>query len=138
MKKTILSPLFAFKCPRCREGHLFVQPFSLKNAFNMQDSCEKCRLNYHPEPGFYFGAMFLSYIITAFAFVIASFFLIYVLGIDVDYALILVFLFAGIFFIYFYRLGRSVWLTMNVKYDPEAIKKHTVRQELQKEEDEAV
>ncbi len=95
----------------------------------MQDRCEKCGLNYHPEPGFYFGAMFLSYIITAFTFVIAAFFLIYIVKIDVDYALGLVFLFAAIFFVYFYRLGRSVWLTMNVKYDPNAIEKYAHEQE---------
>ncbi len=124
MKRTILAPIFGFKCPRCREGHMFVQPLSIKNAFNMQDRCEKCGLNYHPEPGFYFGAMFLSYIITAFSFVIAAFFLIYVMKIDVDMALALVVLFAVLFFVYFYRLGRSVWLTMNVKYDPHAIEKN--------------
>ncbi|WP_422361594.1 DUF983 domain-containing protein [Reichenbachiella sp.] len=38
--------------------------FSLKEKwFNLQmhDKCPKCEQTYEPEPGFYFGAMFVSY-----------------------------------------------------------------------------
>lgn len=37
----------------------------------MNDSCEKCAANFDPEPGFYFGAMFVSYAINVAIFISA-------------------------------------------------------------------
>jgi len=59
--------IFNFKCPRCHEGDLFeTETFSFQKSFDMHDKCPHCNLNYMPEPGFYYGAMFISYIFMGF------------------------------------------------------------------------
>src|SRR5262245_31214554 len=52
------------KCPRCREGSVFKHPpFSIHFAA-MNTQCPKCLASFEPEPGFYLGAMFVSYAFT--------------------------------------------------------------------------
>ena len=38
--------------------------FSFKKPFDMYLNCPKCGQKYFPTPGFYYGAMFISYIMT--------------------------------------------------------------------------
>lgn len=50
------------KCPKCHKG----QVFNTKNLFSfkpatMQESCTHCHHNFSKEPGFYWGAMYVSY-----------------------------------------------------------------------------
>ncbi|MFM7153218.1 MAG: DUF983 domain-containing protein, partial [Bacteroidota bacterium] len=53
------------KCPRCHEGDTFeTGSWSFKKSFDMYQRCPKCDLDYFPEPGYYYGSMFISYIWT--------------------------------------------------------------------------
>lgn len=59
----ILSFLAA-KCPRCGHGPVFRRSaFHPWKFVDMHSSCPVCKLNYEPETGFYFGAMYFSYAI---------------------------------------------------------------------------
>jgi hypothetical protein len=50
------------KCPRCQEGDFFVsKPYDLRRAGDIHENCPKCDLKYSKEPGFYYGAMYVSY-----------------------------------------------------------------------------
>jgi uncharacterized protein (DUF983 family) len=50
------------KCPRCRQGQIFAHPASKISKFNkMNERCSHCDLRFEPEPGFYQGAMYVSY-----------------------------------------------------------------------------
>lgn len=61
-KRTSGEALLACKCPRCREGNMFKHSFREKwFSLKMHEKCPKCDQSYEPEPGFYFGAMFVSY-----------------------------------------------------------------------------
>ncbi len=54
--------LLALRCPRCHEGALFSHPAtSLTKFTDMPAACPVCGLSYEPEPGFYFGAMYISF-----------------------------------------------------------------------------
>ena len=56
---------FAFKCPKCAKGDLYpTGTFSFSKPFDMNDNCDHCEQKFFPEPGFYYGAMFISYIFT--------------------------------------------------------------------------
>ncbi|MEO9854002.1 MAG: DUF983 domain-containing protein [Reichenbachiella sp.] len=69
--------LLACKCPRCREGKMF--KYTLKEkwfSMEMYDRCPKCEQTYEPEPGFYYGAMFVSYAFSA-AITLATGFVLY-------------------------------------------------------------
>jgi len=53
------------RCPQCHEGRLF--KFKWWNVFNfsqMEENCSECGMRYEVEPGFFFGAMYISYAIT--------------------------------------------------------------------------
>ncbi|MDG1277227.1 MAG: DUF983 domain-containing protein [Algoriphagus sp.] len=50
------------KCPNCREGNLFEgSKMSFKNLTAINHSCPVCNANLMPEPGFYDGALYISY-----------------------------------------------------------------------------
>jgi len=51
------------KCPRCHEGAFFIyeNAYNMKNFAKMNKSCPVCGQNYEPEPGYYYGAMYVSY-----------------------------------------------------------------------------
>ncbi|MBK6522449.1 MAG: DUF983 domain-containing protein [Sphingobacteriaceae bacterium] len=63
---TIYSMLFN-KCSRCHQGDVFTHknPYDLKNMFSMHKSCEHCNLVYQREPGFFYGAMYVSYALSS-------------------------------------------------------------------------
>jgi uncharacterized protein (DUF983 family) len=115
--------IFSLKCPKCHEGDLFESPtFSFRKPFDMPDHCPVCGQNYLPEPGFYYGAMFISYGFTAwlcFGFV-ALFH--WGLGWSVEASFALLLAVCAFFFVYIFRLARSIWINLMVKYDPQASK----------------
>jgi len=50
------------KCPRCGEGDIFVYPLSKIIKFSeMNALCSQCGAPFEPEPGFYYGSLFVSY-----------------------------------------------------------------------------
>lgn len=52
------------KCPYCHVGDFFISnPYNLKKMGDIHESCELCKCTFNPEPGFYFGAMYVSYAI---------------------------------------------------------------------------
>jgi uncharacterized protein (DUF983 family) len=53
------------KCPQCQSGDMFVYPtHNLKRFYDMYRSCSVCGLEYEIEPGFFWGAMYVSYALT--------------------------------------------------------------------------
>ncbi|MEO9966353.1 MAG: DUF983 domain-containing protein [Reichenbachiella sp.] len=65
-KRSSSEALLTCKCPRCREGEMFKYKLLEKwFSIDMYDKCPNCEQTYEPEPGFYFGAMFVSYAFSA-------------------------------------------------------------------------
>lgn len=122
-KETRLYSAFRLKCPRCHEGDLFVSKhaYDLPNMAKMPESCPTCGQKYWPEPGFYYGAMYVSYALTialsVAVFVLMTLFDVFkiswYLGIN---SLLILILFPPIF-----RLSRAIWFNFFVGYEsPEA------------------
>ncbi len=112
------------KCPRCRQGNLFLDPnpYHLKSTMKMPDSCPVCGQRYELHTGFYFGTGFVSYALTvafsAFTFVLWWF----TLGISIQDNSIFWWLGtnAALLFLLqplFQRLSRSLWITFFVRYN---------------------
>ena len=55
------AALLALRCPRCHRGPLFKHPAASFHFADMYDSCVACEQTYEPEPGFYYGAMYISF-----------------------------------------------------------------------------
>jgi len=113
----IVKSIFQYKCPKCRQGDLYVKPFNLKNPLNMPNACPVCNQKMEPEPGFYFGAMFISYLITAFLFLGVAGVLIIFYKFSVNGAMGVVILIGVLTYLFVLRISRSIWIHFIVKYD---------------------
>lgn len=115
-----IKAMFAMKCPKCHEGDLFDNPssLSLKKPFDMPDNCDVCGQKFEPEPGFYFGSMFVSYIMTAFFSLFVIGICIFVFDLSVNVSLLILVLLMAVLFIWVFRFARSVWINLMVKHDP--------------------
>ncbi|MBR9921371.1 MAG: DUF983 domain-containing protein [Bacteroidetes bacterium] len=124
-KGSKLYSIFAHKCPKCHTGDLFeTGSFSFNKPFEMPDHCPHCSQNYMPEPGFYYGSMFLSYIMSAFFCLFFIMFFHWVLDWSMGASFLLLLAVGGIFFVWFFRFARAVWINININYDPaKAVKK---------------
>ena len=61
-RKSLFMAIKDQKCPRCHRGDLFVtSAFKLSGFYKMHRHCPACEQTFEPEPGFYYGAMFISY-----------------------------------------------------------------------------
>jgi len=56
---TVLRRALALRCPACGTTPLYVR------RFVMQPSCAECGLVYEPEQGFFVGAIYVNYAVTA-------------------------------------------------------------------------
>lgn len=60
-----LTAMANARCPQCHEGRLFKYKWwNLFNFTQMHENCPHCDLRYEVEPGFFFGAMYISYAFT--------------------------------------------------------------------------
>lgn len=64
-QKTGFAAALAGKCPQCRKGDMFQYPLIKFMKFaKMNDNCSNCGLRFEVEPGFFIGAMYISYGVT--------------------------------------------------------------------------
>lgn len=57
--------MLTMQCPACRSKSIYktTNPFNLKNVGAMHEYCPACGSSNRVEPGFYFGAAYVSYIL---------------------------------------------------------------------------
>ncbi len=62
-KKDSLSyAMLNAKCPQCRKGDMFKHKWwSVSKFAQFYQTCTVCNLRFEREPGFFYGAMFVSY-----------------------------------------------------------------------------
>lgn len=60
-----IKNIFTNKCPNCAQGAVFAdKSFYFSLGFpKMNKACSHCGFTFEKEPGFFFGAMFVSYAI---------------------------------------------------------------------------
>lgn len=99
----------------------------------MHKKCTQCGQNFEPEPGFYFGAAYVSYALT-----VALWVALFVALVVFDSLGLISFSFEedplflmgwgiGLLIVLLpllYRLSRSIWISTFVKYDKDAAAKH--------------
>lgn len=60
-RKSALYSIFFNRCPRCREGKMFKSGLYTTKFADMHENCPCCGQAFEPEPGFYYGAMYVSF-----------------------------------------------------------------------------
>ncbi|MBY0471974.1 hypothetical protein K2X30_12480 [bacterium] len=109
MKNRIqLGSVLKARCPSCHKGSV------LSGVITIRPKCTVCNYNFHPEPGFYLGAMMVGFLLTAMVTVPPMVFLKF-MGVDRSILILfpfLEFLFVGTL-IFFY--SRVFWLHLEYR-----------------------
>lgn len=113
----ILRDIFLQKCPQCHEGNLFEtpNPYLLTKVLDMPKECPKCKQHFFLEPGFYFGAMYVSYglsVAASVAFFVVSMFY---LNLSLNMSSVVTGLGLLLILPYEVRLSRAIWLAIFYK-----------------------
>ena len=139
LKGNKLYSIFTFTCPRCHEGKLFKHRRTYAKGFTeLNKKCAVCKEDFEREPGFYFGAAYVSYALT-----VALWVALYVALTVFDLIGLMEFSFFddGILFLVtgvillilllplIYRFSRVIWINFFVKYRKDAIEFNQKREE---------
>ncbi len=120
----IIYSLATNTCPRCHKGKVFESnnPYNYKNGLKMKEQCSCCKLKYEREPGFFFGAMYVSYALTSGLFIV--FYLVDSLWLHLETWLLLTLIITSIIALFpvNFRFGRLIWMNFFTRYNKELYK----------------
>lgn len=93
----------------------------------MPKNCSNCNQDFEIEPGFYYGAMYVSYALTI-ALTVSVFVAMVVLNVfNIKWFLVIDFLVLLIGLPYIFKISRSLWLTIMVKPEKGTIKNNDIK-----------
>ncbi len=115
MKKLINA--WRYLCPRCRKGDLFLKPLELGKPLAMHNNCQVCSQPFEPEPGYYYGAMFLSYIISVFLLLPGALLFVFYFKWSVNATMAFVIFCGALLYIWIMRFSRALWINLMVRFD---------------------
>lgn len=121
-RQTKLYSVFAMKCPRCHTGPLFEHsnPYNFNKLLAMPKNCPVCGQEYFLEPGFYFGAMYVSYGINVGVILPAAAVVYYTMDWGFAAILISLILLQLAIMPLVFRISRALYINLFVHYRPEA------------------
>lgn len=125
MIKDVLYSVIWNKCPKCHKTNVFPESaYNLKGFGNMNDTCICCKERYEKEPGYFFGAMFVSYALTAGWFTLTWAIDSFVFHSETwQYLTFLIITIIGFMPITF-RTSRLIWLNFFIRFDKDACEKN--------------
>lgn len=107
----IVTSVLKEKCPYCHNGDVFEKTNSKFTIPNVKPKCEVCNKKFDGEPGYFFGAMYVSYAI-GIALAVGTFILFkFILQID-SVGIIISSILAVLLLLSFknYKWSRIIWL----------------------------
>lgn len=112
-----LVSILRARCPQCKKGNVFGSKGNLLllQIPKMNARCENCNFKFEKEPGFFFGAMFVSYALAVLQF-IAFFIISYViLKVPLLITFLGIVLVATLCSTVNFRLSRMIWIYLFYK-----------------------
>ncbi|MFK7932269.1 MAG: DUF983 domain-containing protein [Saprospiraceae bacterium] len=109
--------MWNYKCPRCKDSDLFVKPLVLSNPGHMHERCDKCNLDFEPEPGFYFGALIISYGLSSWLLLVPTLVLVLIYDWSVGAGMGVAIAIAILTYLPILRVSRSLYLHLSMRYD---------------------
>lgn len=105
-------------CPVCQSAQVFESPNPYANMFSMPTHCAHCNNKYEIEPGYWFGAMYVSYGFTV-AISVAAFLLVYFVypAAGVWSFIVAISILNLVLAPISFRYSRLVWMNMFQKFD---------------------
>ncbi len=116
---SVLYSILAVKCPRCREGNMFPEGTLYSTKFaNMHPACPCCGQTFEPEPGYYYGAMYVSFAFNVAIFLVAFFVLSQLVQeVTIPMLLGVVAVLVIGFLPIIFRLSRAIWIHIFIRYE---------------------
>ncbi|QRR00597.1 DUF983 domain-containing protein [Dyadobacter sandarakinus] len=113
------------KCPRCGEGDFFITKSAYSLRFDkMHRHCPSCGESLVPEPGFYQGALYMSYAFYVVFMLLYFFVFVAFLRPYLDYFLVTIIPVLILLTPLFYRLARRSWLAIFIAPDTQQVHKN--------------
>ena len=111
-----LSSILKCKCPNCKKEDMFQYPFyNLFKFEKMNEICPNCNLDFKQEPGFYLGALYVSYFISSFILLFSALFIMVFMEKNLTSTLVSMFIIAILILPYTLRISRTLWLLIAQK-----------------------
>lgn len=102
---------------------MFEIPMKISRPLKMNNRCEVCGQKFTPEPGFYYGAMFISYVFIGFFSLGLVGLLVFYFHLSIEVSFSVLFAILAVMFLWNLRFSRSIWIHMVVRYNPKYIPK---------------
>ena len=122
MKKgSKLYSILFLRCPRCQNSPLFQEDANNKGILAMPSRCAACAQSFNLEPGFYWGSMYVGYLVSSFIILSAFAILFFGFSMDIEKAMGIAILFIILLFIPIFRYSRAIWINVFVHFDSKFI-----------------
>ena len=126
----VISSIFKYRCPKCRSTKMFKEPLNIRDPLAMHEACYHCGQRFEPEPGFYYGAMFISYIISAWILLILALIMVFGLGWTLNSVKWIIIGIGLLFFLKTVRLSRSIWIHIVVRFNKDLYDKFQANKDI--------
>ena len=100
------------RCPRCGQGAVF------RGWFRTHEACSHCGATFQREPGFFLGAIYFNYGLTALVSTVAYLVGVFVFHYPPQLTMFAILAFCCLFPLWFFRHARSLWLGFDEYFDP--------------------
>lgn len=128
MLKDALYSVLWNKCSKCHQGDVFItkNPYKLKQFDKMNENCSHCGELFNKEPGYFYGAMYVSYGLMVGWFVFTWVLNTFVVKADTIPYLIFLSVTILLFTPLTFRISRLIWINMFSKFDKSKAKQETL------------
>lgn len=107
------------KCPKCHKGQVFItnNPYDFKKFDKMHQTCSHCGELYEREPGYFYGAMYVSYALMVGWFIITWAINSFIVEAPTVSYLVFLSVTIVLFTTLTFRISRLLWMNLFSKYD---------------------
>lgn len=117
-KGTKLYSIMKMRCPHCHEGKFFkANPYNLKRAGDIHETCSECGERYSLEPGFYYGAMYVAYGLGVLTF-LAGVLITYLINNNASTSVYITVIIGSMVLLgpLYYALSKIIWANLFISY----------------------
>lgn len=118
-KGSKLNSILRGSCPKCQEESMYVDKNMYKPSkiLTMNEECSHCKLEYKIEPGFFYGAMYVSYGV-GIAFAVAAFIISNVFfGSSLKISFVAIVATIILTLPISLRISRNIWINIFINYE---------------------
>lgn len=108
-----IAAILTLRCPRCRQGRVF------RGRLDMNTACPECGLVFEREPGYFTGAMVVSYAIAVVVYGVLVIALWRLVALAVEIALLAAILPFLVAVPAIFRWSRVIWMHLDHALDPQ-------------------